>query len=283
MRKYHGLIVMSAIVLAGCNLSTDLPTSQRLGFVSINQEGEGDSAKIDVIAQFFQPNATISASIPNTATVGDTCAQYPYSGPPEQQEPVQVDNLNAGDSITIKTDKAEGKLVPVVNSAGSVDYRLAGGPLPFTPGSTVKIDIPGDSGGFPARSATVSTFVAPTFTPIERHPDDDLTIHWSEGGATYGAMQLEFLYSNNGEAAPNRDMICRLRDDGSYTIPRFDVSGEWEKSPDGAQSVTGIRWNTTIDQQQDVLLDVVVQLEPVPVPLTEPDTVATDLRAAAGR
>jgi hypothetical protein len=147
----------------------------------------------------------------------------------------------------------------------------------------VTVEIPGDSGGFPARTAKVSTFVAPTFTPIERHPTDDLTIHWSSGGAPFGALQLDFLYSNTASASPNKYMLCRLRDDGSYTIPRFIVGGEWDKSPDDAQSVSAIRWNTTIQQERDVLLDVIVQVQVPSVPLTAPEPPAADLRASSIR
>ncbi|HEU6451936.1 MAG TPA: hypothetical protein VFT57_10980 [Gemmatimonadaceae bacterium] len=284
MRKFPGLIAVSAIVLAGCNLSSDLPTTQRLGFITVSQYGEGDTATIDVLGSFFQPSATVQPNIPNTAGVPDTCNVYDYQGPPDDQGPIKLDNLNAGDSIVIKTDKATGKLVPIVNMAGSVDYRLATGRLPFTPGSKITIVIPGDSGGFPAHTDTVSTFVAPTFTPIERHPTDDLSIHWSGGGATYGAMQLEFLYSNTESTAPNKGMLCMLRDDGNYTIPRFVVGGEWESSPDDAQSVTAVRWNTTLQQDRDVLLDILVRLQPQSVPLTAPDTAAAaDLAAASIR
>ncbi len=284
MRKFHGLIVTSAIVLAGCNLSSDLPTSQRLGFVTLSQSGAGDSATLNVVGSFFQPSATIQPTIPNTASVGDTCSVFDYEGPPEPQPPIKLDNLNAGDSIVIKTDKATGKLIPIVNMAGSVDYRLADGQLPFTPGSKVTVTIPGDSGGFPARSVEVSTFVAPTFTPIERHPTEDLQLHWSGGGATYGALQLEFLYSNTANTTPNKYMLCSLRDDGSYTIPRFVVGGEWDKSPDDAQSVSAIRWNTSIDQKSDVLLDVLVQVQVPVVPLEDPAPPADgDLRAISIR
>ncbi len=284
MRTFPGLIAASAIVLAGCNLSSDLPTSQRLGFVTISQYGEGDTATIDAVGSFFQPSATIQPSIPNTAAVPDSCELFDYQGEPGDQGPVKVDNLNAGDSIVIKTDKATGKLVPVINLAGSVDYRLVGGRLPFTPGSKITIEIPGDSGGFPAHTDTVSTFVTPTFTPVERHPTEDLELHWTGGGATGGAMQVQFLYSNNANSEPNRGMLCRLRDDGSFTISRFVMGGEWKSSPDNAQSVMAVRWNTTIAQERDVLLDVLVQLQPQTLPLTTPAPPAQgDLAAASIR
>jgi hypothetical protein len=281
MRKFPGLIAASAIVLAGCNLSSDLPTTQRLGFVTITQYGEGDTATIDALGSFFQPSATIQPSIPNTAGIPDSCNLFDYQGDPGDQTPVKVDNLNAGDSIVIKTDKATGKLVPVINMAGSVDYRLSGGRLAFTPGSKITIEIPGDSGGFPARKDTVPTFVTPTFTPVERHPTEDLELHWTGGGAQYGAMQLQFLYSNNANDEPNRGMLCMLRDDGSYTIPRFVMGGEWNGSPDDAQSVMAVRWNTSIKQDGDVLLDVLVRLQPQDVPLTEPAPPADSDVAAA--
>ncbi|HEY9429058.1 MAG TPA: hypothetical protein VIR34_18000 [Gemmatimonadaceae bacterium] len=281
MRRFHGLIVGSAIVMAGCNLSSDLSTTQRLGFVSITQVGEGDTAKVNVVGQFLQSSPSIQVPILNTAAANDTCSVGSYSGPPEEPGPIKVDNLNAGDTITITTDKGVGKLVPVLNEAGSVDYRLADGPVLFTPGSQVNVVIPGDSGGFPAHTVKVNTFVTPTFAPIERHPDEDLDLNWSPAGAPLGAILLDFLYSNTESAAPNREMICVLRDDGSHTIPRFIVGGEWETSPDGAQSVRGIRRNTTIQQNQDVLLDVIVQVAVPSIPLTAPDTTTAALRAPA--
>lgn len=283
MRKFPGLIAACAIVLAGCNLSSDLPTSQRLGFVTMSQYGAGDTATLDIVGSFFQPSATIQPSIPNTAAVGDTCSTFDYTGEPDNPGPVKVDNLNAGDSIVVTTDKATGKLIPVVNMAGSVDYRLADGRLPFTPGSDVTVQVPGDTGGYPARTVTVKTFVAPTFTAIERHPAEDLALHWSGGGASTGAMQLEFIYSNNGDAAPNRSMLCRLRDDGSYTIPRFVVGGEWDASSDAAQSASAIRWNTTLQQENDVLFDVIVQVQAPNLPLTDPEPAVTDIASGSIR
>lgn len=283
MRKFPGLIVGSAIVLSGCNLSSDLSSTQRLGFVNITQVGEGETAKLNIFGQFFQSSPTIQPSIPNTASAGDTCSVFDYAGPPDNPGPVKVDNLNAGDTITITTDKAVGKLVPVINLAGSVDYRLVDGPVAFTPGSQVNIDIPGDAGGFPAHSVKVNTFVTPTFAPIARHPADDLDLNWSSGGAPLGAMQLDFLYSNTQAISPNKEMLCRLRDDGAYTIPRFIVGSEWASSPDDAQSVSGIRWNTTLQQNQDVLLDVIVQVQVPSLPLSAPDTTTAALRAPVAR
>ncbi len=279
MHKLPGLIVASAIVLAGCTVSSDLPTDQRLGFITISQFGVGDTATIDVQGSFFQPSATIQPSIPNTASVGDTCTAFDYEGPPGDVQPIKLDNLNAGDSIVITTDKATGKLVPVFNVAGSVDYVLQGGRIPFTPGSDVTVTIPGDSGGFPARTQKVKTLATPAFTPVERHPDESLDLHWSPAGPTYGALQLEFLYSNNANPVANRYMFCSLRDDGSYSIPSYIVAGEWKSSPDAAQSASAIRWNTTLDQQQNVLLDVIVQLQVPTVPLTAP-VPDGDVRAA---
>ena len=283
MRRFPGLIVGSAIVLAGCNLSSDLSTTQRVGFVTISQQGEGEDAALVVQGQFLQTSQSVQPNIPNTAAVRDTCGVGAYQGPPDEPTPIKVDNLNAGDTITITTDKAVGKLVPVINMAGSVDYRLTSGPVPFTPGSQVNIVIPGDSGGFPAHTVKVNTFLTPTFAPVERHPEEDLDLNWAPAGATTGALLLDFLYSNTESAAPNKEMVCVLRDDGSYTIPRFTVGGEWEASPDGAQSVSGIRRNTTIQQDQDVLLDVIVQVAVPSIPLTEPQGATAALRAPAGR
>ena len=283
MRKFRGLMILGALGIAGCNLSTDLPTSQRLGFITMNQLGEGDSATLNMLGQFFQSSQTIQPTIPNTAAVGDTCTVSNYSGPPDDTGPIKVDNLNAGASIAVTTDKAEASMVPAINSAGSVDYRLVGGPVPFTPGSKVDIEIPGDSGGFPAHSLEISTFSTPTFAPIERHPAEDLTLSWSPGGSTTGAIQLQLLFSSDSNPSPNRILFCALRDDGNYVIPKYLVAGDWATSPDAAQSGSAIRWNTTLKQSQNVLMDVIVQVAAKPLTFSTDQSTATDLRANASR
>ena len=260
MQKFRGLTVLGVIAVAGCDLSTDLPTSQRIGFITVTQSGSGDEATLRPVGQFFQTSPNIFVPIANTAIANDTCSVEDYSGPPEQRPPTKVADLNAGASIAVTTDKAEASMVPVVNSAGSVVYQVPTGPIPFTPGSQIKFEVPGDSGGFPAQSLTTNTLVAPTFTPIERHPTDDLHLSWAPGGNTGGAIQLEFLYSSDSSLTPDKLLICVLRDDGSSDIPERTVS-DWAKSPDDAQSVTGFRAHTLLQQKQDVLMDVIVQVE----------------------
>ena len=259
MQKVHGLIVLGVFAIAGCDLSTDVQSTDRIGVMNVTQLSSGDTANLTANATFFQTRPNVRYSIPNTALVGDTCSVADYNGPMEPPA-AQYDNLNAGPSIAVSTDKADATLFPAANPAGTIVYSMEGGPAPYTPGSDLSIEIPGDSGGFPAQSLKVRTLVAPTVAPIERHPEEDMQITWSPAGSPTGAVQLQFLFSSDSNATPNRVMICGLRDDGSQVIPRF-VVGEWAASPDEAQSVSGFRWSTTIQQKDDVLMDVITQVE----------------------
>lgn len=283
MRKFRGLIVLGAIGVAGCNLSSDLSTTQRIGIITLSQIGEGDSAKATIVGQFFQTSPTIQPSIPNSLAVGDTCAVFDYQGPPDIPDPIKLDNLNAGSSITVTTDKEETSMVPSFNSAGSVVYTIPEGPVAFTPGSKVNFEIPGDTGGFPAQSLEITTLTVPTFAPIERHPSEDMTLSWSPAGSAGGGIQLEFLFSSDSNTTQDKEMFCSLRDDGSHIIPKYIVAGAWASSPDVAQSVSGIRWNTTINQNQDVLMDVVVQVNAKPFTFVADEAPATDIRANTSR
>jgi hypothetical protein len=279
MRKFRGLIVLGAIAVAGCNLSSDLSTTQRIGIINMTQMGSDEAPTVRIVGQFFQTSPTIQPSIPNTQVVGDTCTVYDYAGPPDEPNPIKVDNLNAGSSIAVATDKAEGSMVPSYNAAGSVVYSVPTGPLPFTPGELVNIEIPGDTGGFPAQSLKIATLKKPTFAPIERHPAEDLTLSWSPVGDSRGAIQLSFLFSSDSaNTTPNKEMFCSLRDDGSYTIPHYLVAGAWASSSEAAQSVDGFRWNTSIQQNKDVLMDVIVQTVINPVTFTTDEAPATDIR-----
>jgi hypothetical protein len=281
MQKVHGLIVLGVVAIAGCDLSTDVQRTDRIGVMNVSQLTSGDTATLTVDATFFQARPNVSYSVPNTAVVGDTCSVEDYDGPVELP-PVPYDNLNAGPSIAVSTDKADATLLPAPNSDGNIFYSMEGGPAPFTPGSDVTIEIPGDSGGFPAQSLKVRTLVAPTVAPIERHPEEDMQITWSPAGSPTGAVQLQFLFSSDSNATPDRVMLCGLRDDGSQVIPRFKV-GEWAASPDEAQSVSGYRWNTTIQQREDVLMDVITQVKIDTITLATDAADVSEARVNASR
>lgn len=280
MQKFRGLTVLGVIAVAGCNLSTDLPTSQRVGIINVTQMGGGDTAQLRADAVFFQTSPQIQLQLPNTAAVDDSCDISDYTGPVNNPLP-QYDNLNAGPSISVVTDKAETSMVPAPNSVGSIIYSIPSGQVAFTPGSDLNFDIPGDTGGYPAKTVKVRTLVAATIAPIERHPAEQLHLSWSPASSPSGALQLEMLFSSDSSASADKLMFCRLRDDGSYDIPK-SLASEWAASSDDAQSVTGVRWITTITQDRDVLLDVILQVSIAPTTFID-EPVPQDIRVASVR
>ena len=52
MQKFRGLTILGVMAVAGCNLTTNLPTSQRLGFITVSELGSGDTATSVTIAAF---------------------------------------------------------------------------------------------------------------------------------------------------------------------------------------------------------------------------------------
>lgn len=280
MRIFPGLTVLGVVIVAGCNLSTDLPTSQRVGIINVSQFGDGDTATLRADGVFFQTGPNIQLQLPNTSAVDDSCDVSDYNGPIENPLP-HYDNLNAGPSISVVTDKVETSMVPAPNSVGSIIYSIPGGPVAFTPGSDLNFDIPGDTGGYPAQTAKVRTLLPPTLGAVERHPADNLHLSWSPAGSQSGAVQLEFLFSSDSSATPDKVMFCRLRDDGSYDIPK-SIASQWAASPDDAQSLTGLRWITTIVQNNDVLLDVIIQVPITPATFID-EPVPQDIRVSEAR
>lgn len=258
MQRIPGLIALGAVALAGCNLSTDLTTTKRVGAINVDQFGTGDTAKLRVTGVFFQPGPNDRLQIPNSARIRDTCwvGQYVL---PEDPTLIRYDNLNAGPSIAVSTDKVDTVLKPVQNSVGTVVYSVPGGGLlPFTPGSNVTFDISGDTGGFPAKSINVRTLTPLDLTPVERHPEDDLRITWSPAGSPVGAVHIQMLYSDDSSVSPNQSLNCDMRDDGSYNVPSFTTAG-WTTASDESQSISGYRWETLLQSDQDVLMDVILQ------------------------
>lgn len=282
MRKFRSLIVLGVIAVAGCNLSSDLSSTQRIGIINVTQVGVGDTAELGAFAQFFQTGTNFNVSLPNAAAATDSCDVTDWTGDPEPTPPTGINNLNAGSSIALATDLTEASMVPGFQGTAVV-YSVSAGTLPFTPGAEISFDIPGDSGGYPAQSIETHTIVTASLAPIDRHPAEDLHLSWSPGGNTGGIVQLAFQYSNSANTTPNRQMLCVLRDDGSYDVPDYVVR-EWAAAPDPSQSVTGFRWNTTIQQTNDVILDVLVQTPIYDLPLSVPAPGGdADIRAALDR
>ncbi|HEY9514402.1 MAG TPA: hypothetical protein VIQ74_01890 [Gemmatimonadaceae bacterium] len=268
MQLTRGLIAIGALALAGCNLSTDLPTNRRLGLFTVNQSGAVDNALLDVNALFFQPGANDQIALPNSAAVPDNCVEADYA-PPVDGVLRKLDNLNAGESIAMTTDKADTVLRPVTNSVGTVIYVVPGGGfVPFTPGSDVTFEIPGDPSGYPADTIKIRTLEPLTLAAVERKPTNELHLSWSPVGSAGGGVRLQFLYSSDSSATPNKSLNCDLRDDGEFDIPGFVTDG-WASSPAEAQSIVGFRWATLIRSQQDVVLHVTNQVQINPPTFTD--------------
>ena len=173
----------------------------------------------------------------------DSCLIQAY--PPDITNPT-LDYLDAGPAVVVKFTRpqTQGSLTPRTQS-GVKSYVLAEGTpsIPFVPGDTATVEIPGAAGGLPALTATART--AEAFTPatvtLPASNQQDVTVTWTPAATVPGAAMFYSLrYAAPATPVINREIACFFVDDGSATIP-FEVLFEYRTSAIRAARATRVR------------------------------------------
>lgn len=158
--------------------------------------------------------------------------------------------LDAGPGIFTRLGTTrQDTLLPVL-SGGILSYRpRLGERIPFVPGDSIEIVVPGAAVGFPAvmlQSRTSEAFthdLIPTPTAVAAIP-----FSWTPAPAPGSAMVLSLRYANSfSSGAVNEQIYCGFVDDGSATVPANLTTG-WVNSLDGRREirVTRLRTKTTL-------------------------------------
>lgn len=243
MRMTRPLGIVVVLALAGCKLSSDLPTSRPLGV--INQRGvqvASNSYGTAPTGVFFNASGVIT---PDSRFVVDSCTQTIY--PIDTGATPQYSYLDAGSGITVQTDLGSGTLKPDTTLGGLVSYQLPSDSLlPFTPGAPMTFTVPGATNGFPAISLSAATAAPYTFGPIDTLPDPAaFNITWSPAAGTGSAMVISLQFATDSAATrPDQQIYCSLVDDGSVTIPRR-LADLWRTARPGMRHLSSYRWQTS--------------------------------------
>lgn len=219
MRILSRFGVVAAVILTGCKLSSDLPSSIPAGVVTATAVADGGGGHVvRPIGLFFNK---VNVSIRDSRLAPDTCVDTLFTPLGQTPEP-NVTNIDAGPSISVQTDLATGTLKPDTSVLGLITYVLPDSQsLPFTPGANMTVVVSGASNGFPAMTLTAPTAGPYTFGPIDTVPSGPLTITWSPAAGVQAAIDLSLQYSTDpGAHTANRQIYCSLHDDGSYDIPQ---------------------------------------------------------------
>lgn len=231
------------LAVAACDLSSSLGGSNTLvglGLAPIEQ-GSGASFVVQPSLQFAR-NAAFS--LPNTTVRGDQCAG-PQAIDDGDAPGIDLDDVDAGATIGWQQGQTQENLIKLVTGTEQQYVPASAAGIPAQPGGLVTITIPGAADGFPAM--TINARLAENITgvgPINPSPgvSQGLLLQWNGVTVAADSVKIEFLLQYNSTGGqPNQQIICRLDDDGSYTVDPVFLTG-WRLAPDQSKRVVITRY-----------------------------------------
>lgn len=236
MRARHlPLLAFLALGTTAC-LETLEPPEGRVGTITAAAYDNGGGTHV------LRPEAVFydKTDLTYTPAVGDTCVLAQYSS--TSTIGGNVLTLDAGDFLFTSIGGRVDTLAPL----GSLSLRVysAVRPLgiPYTPGDTLAVTVPGTVGGFPASAISVRTAEAFTHDSI-RVPaaNEDLPLAWTPAPSPGSQMTFSLRYANAFSAGPvNEQLFCSFTDDGTATIDSDYLTG-WRSALSDVRSTRAVR------------------------------------------
>lgn len=220
-------------------LDVGLPASTQAGFLAQSTHSDGGAGYVAIPEATFYTNVNLAVSVPPT----DSCFIAPII--PTTGGTSVLPTIEAGPVVFTRIGVREDTLVPGV-SAGLLTYRpRAGNRIPFTPGDSIDITVPGSPAGFPAvitKSRTSESFTHdPIVVPVTVQP---ITFRWTAAPQPGSSMVLSLRYANAQAAGEvNEQIYCGFVDDGTGTVPATLVAG-WMNALDGRRTTRATRLRT---------------------------------------
>ncbi len=203
-----------ATVTVACLDSTN-PASVPFGFVTFVAQQAGSGFTASPIGTFFSASGL---GVPTAISPWDSCRLQTYSRAAVGLGEVYP-SISAGAAIQLKVAGRTDSLFP--GTVGrEVQYRLRAASMPYVPGDTVSVVIPGHADGFPAitfkaksaEALTVTDFGTPSGT-------SRLDLRWNAGQDLNSTVSFAFRYGALNADTLNTQVYCQFRDDGADSIP----------------------------------------------------------------
>lgn len=175
-----------------------------------------------------------------TPAVGDTCVLASYS--PISTISGSLITLDAGDFLFTSIGGRVDTLAPRAGFSLRVYAAVRPLGIPYTPGDTLAVTVPGAVGGFPASAISVRTAEAFTHDSIGvPGATEDLTLAWTPAPTAGSQMTFSLRYANafSGGTA-NEQLFCSFTDDGTATVDSDYLLG-WRSALNGVRSTRAIR------------------------------------------
>lgn len=175
-----------------------------------------------------------------TPAIGDTCVIAAYS--PTSTISGSLITLNAGEFLFTSVGGRVDTLAPLGGLSLRVYSAIRPLGIPYNPGDTLAVTIPGTVSGFPASAISVRTAEAFTHDSIGvPGVDADLTLAWTPAPSAGSQMTFSLRYANGfSGGTANEQLFCSLTDDGTATIDADYLNG-WRTALNGVRSTRAVR------------------------------------------
>jgi hypothetical protein len=242
-------VLAATFLVVGCESTLDVPSNEQTwGFIQTGALASAGAYVTNPNGQFFV--GTLS-SIPDSRVRPDSCIELTIT----PQNPLQVTFLDAGSSITTQYGTRTDTLPRVSTSSGTLYEKSS--PVPFRPGDSLIVRIPGANGGFPASEIRARTAEAFTLDSLIVKASPAATqIRWTPATDPNSSLLVEFRYSSTGGTNFNQLIRCAFVDDGADSV-LFRVIQPWAGQNPSARNVTYTRLRTNIVQIVGGFLEVI--------------------------
>lgn len=216
-RRFGALGVLGATAMvASCDTTLSFRPNELLwGFVTISAVQSSNQIRTSPNAVFFRGEV---ATLPSAALKPDSCFP-PQSYVPPVNSFSGVTYLDAGTAVSVSLG-GTARDIPRVSAGGITSYNLsAGTTLPYVPGDSAVIRVPGATGGYPAIEVRAKTAEAFTMQPFTPPTVGYMQLRWTRSADTASALILQLLYAPTGSSGNiTREIRCAFRDDGVDSI-----------------------------------------------------------------
>lgn len=266
MSRFPRILPVAALAIAtSACIESIAPARETTGFISaVTYRGIDESYQMQLQGAFYRFDG-LTPGLP--ATEGCEPRLFNLEPPTLAAFPT----VSAGDFLeTVIAGRRDTMFLDL--SFGIRVYELSTvNSIPFTPGDTLAINIPGAVDGFPTTAIRVRT--AEDFTwdaPVAVDPGQPMPITWTPAAIPGAKMVFSLRYSDGTTELPNIQLYCVFDDDGSGQVPP-NLAQAWAASAPASRRTVATRIRLTeqpLDARRKVYLLSYFESPLPPVPGT---------------
>lgn len=235
MRLRLPVLAATLLLTTACLGGLETPNG-RFGTISASALDNGGGGYVmDPEAAFYGDTDLGYTPFPN-----DTCIVLAFSNSTTVNN--SLITLNAGDRLFTSVSGRIDTLAPIPNINIRVYSPVRTSGIPFLPGDTLSITVPGNPSGFPASAISVRTAEPFTHSTIGIPSENQsVTVTWTPAPAPGSQMTFSLRYANaTSTTGLNEQVFCSFNDDGAAVIGADYLNG-WRTALSDQRSTRAVR------------------------------------------